>query len=199
MSKPILASLLAVLTLCACDKPNDPEPSRNWAALVAWDQASGDFLVDGRPAAVVKAWDFAKGPVEVQTPNAVSRHVAGEGLDVSSVAPDARLRIPLNLRGSEASLVVVRLTRVKAGAGWDGALYYVTRRHGEAPAFMSFPGDPAAPLAGVPVVLVYDMKDLPAGGGDWMRSMIEHVRLDLDKEAGGEVVIHQIALVREPI
>lgn len=199
MSKPILASLLAVLTLGACDKPNYPEPSRNWAASVAWDEASEGFLVDGRPAAVVKAWDFAKGPVQVEAENVVSRHVAGQGLDVSSVAPDAILRIPLNLRGSDASLVVVRLTRVKAGAGWDGALYYVTKRHGEVRAFVGYPGDPAAPPAGVPVVLVYDMEELPAGGGDWMKSTIEHIRLDLDNEAGGEVIIHQIALVREPI
>lgn len=199
MSKPILAGLLAVLALGACDKPNYPEPSRNWAALVAWDEVSEGFLVDGRPAAVVKAWNFAKDPAEVKTANAVSRHVAGQGLDVSSVAPDASLRIPLRLRGADASLVVVRLTRVRAGAGWDGALYYATKRHGEALTFMSFPVNPAAPSAGVPVVLVYDMEDLPAGGDDWMKSTIEHIRLDLDNEAGGEVIIHQIALVREPI
>lgn len=126
--------------------------------------------------------------------------MAGQGLLVSGVAPDPSVRIPLNLRGSDASLVVVRLTRVKATGDWDGALYYATARHGESPKFMNFPvhADTPPPI-GAPVVLIYDMDELSVGGDDWMKSTIERIRLDLDIEAGGEVIIHQVALVREPM
>lgn len=200
MSKSIVAVLLAALALTACDKPNYPEPLHDWAALVSWDEAGGQFLIKGRPSEVVQAWDFTRNPADVDLANATSRFVAGQGLLVSGVAPDPSVRIPLNLRGSDASLVVVRLTRVKATGDWDGALYYATARHGESPKFMNFPvhADTPPPI-GAPVVLIYDMDELSVGGDDWMKSTIERIRLDLDIEAGGEVIIHQVALVREPM
>lgn len=199
MSKPILAALLASLVLTACDKPNYPEPLRDWGALASWDDASGGFLIDGRPATAVKAWDFTRNPADAAPVNATARLVAGQGLVVLGVAPDPGLRAPLGLRGSDASLLLVRLTRVKATERWDGAVYYATKRHGETGKFMNVPLHADSPRVGTPVVLVYDMDALRAGGDDWMKSMIKHIRLDLDIAAGGEVVIHQIALVREPL
>lgn len=200
MSKSILAGLLAALTLTACDKPNYLPPLRDWTTLVTWDDVGGGLLVDGRPARVVKGWDFTREAAEVELLNATSRFVAGQGLVISGVAPDPGLRIPVNsLPGSGANLLVVRLTRLTAANEWDGAVYYATTQHQEAARFMNLPMDTAAPPTGVPVMLVYDMEELHAGGGDWMKSVIEHIRLDLDDGAGGEVVIHQIALVREPL
>lgn len=199
MSRCILAGLLAALALTACDKPNHPEPERDLASLVTWDAASQKLMLGEQPVRVVKSWDLSQAPVGLELLNASAKVIPGQGLLVSGVAPDPGLRLPTDgLRGSEASLLVVRLTRVKATANWDGAVYYATGQHPESARFMSGPADSVAPPTGVPVVLVYDMEALRAGGDDWMKSMIKHIRLDLDDGAGGEVLIHQVALVWEP-
>lgn len=200
MSRSILVGALAALALASCDKPNYPPAMRDWAALVTWDDAGEGLLIEGRPARIIKAWDFTRDAPDVELMNATSRFVAGQGLVVSGVAPDPGLRIRTDaMRGAEAPLLVVKLTRVKAAERWDGTVYYATAQHREAARFMNRPAGPAEPPTGVPVVLVYDMAALQAGGDDWLKSAIEHVRLDLDDQAGGEVIIHQVALVREPI
>ena len=200
MSRSILAGLLAALALTACDKPNYPEPERDWASLVKWDAASQTLMLGEQPARVVRSWDFSRAPVGLELLNATARLEPGKGLLVSGVAPDPGLRLQTDsLRGLEARLLVVRLTRLKTTAGWDGSIYYATGEHPESARFMKGPADPAAPPNGVPVVLVYDMGALRAGGDDWMKSMIKHIRLDLDDDAGGEVLIHQVALVWGPL
>lgn len=199
MSRLILAGLLAALALSACDKPNYPEPERDWASLVRWDAATQTLMLGEQPARLVKSWDFSQPPAGLELLNASAKVIPGQGLLVSGVAPDPGLRLPTDsLRGSEAALLVVRLTRVKATANWDGSVYYATGEHSESARFMSGPADSVAPSTAVPVVLVYDMEALRAGGDDWTKSMIKHIRLDLDDDAGGEVLIHQVALVRQP-
>ncbi len=200
MIRSISVGLLAALCLAACDKPNYPEPERDWDALVTWNAASGTLMFGVEPAKIVKAWDFSAAPVDVELRNATAKFLPGQGLLVSGVAPDPGLRLPVdNLRGSGASLLVVRLTRMKPTAGWDGTAYYATERHSESARFMNRSSHAVAPPTGVPVVLVYDMGSLLAGGDDWMKSMIKHIRLDLDDDAGGDVLLQQIALVREPL
>ena len=199
MSRSILGGLLAAFVLTACDKPNYPESERDLASLVKWGAASQTLMLGEKPARVMKSWDFSQAPIGLELLNAKAKLVPGQGLLVSGVASDPGLRLPTDgLRGSEASLLVVRLTRVKATANWDGAVYYATEQHPESARFMSRPAGSVVPPTGVPVVLVYDMESLRVGGDDWMKSMIKHIRLDLDDGAGGEVLIHQVALVWEP-
>jgi hypothetical protein len=200
MSKVFAAAALAASLLAACDKPNGPEPARDWSALVAWNETDGRFYVDGRPAGVVQSWDFRRGAAGFETVNAAQRPEAGQGLVIASTAPDPILRTPavLHVSGKDAPLVVVRLTRTKATEAWDGALYYSTKRHGETPDFMAYPARGSPPAAGSPALLVYDLGKPRVGGDDWTRSTIEQIRVDLDAGPGGEVVVHQIALIREP-
>lgn len=199
MNPATVSGVLAALALCGCDKPNEPQPRRDWGAAVAWDDAGRRFQIDGRPIETLAAWDFAAGPAGFQLANAGANHLPGRGLEVTATGPDPLIRSPkpLGLPGAKASLVIVRLTRVKATPRWDGSLHYSTDRHGETPGFMALPLAPP-PEAGRPTVLVYDMTAPLAGGRDWVRSKIDQVRIDLDEGAGGEVVIHQIALAREP-
>lgn len=193
------AAVLACLALAACDKPNGPEPARAWDKLVAWDEAEDRFQLGARPAGLVKLWDFERGATGFEAANARLTSLPGQGLGVVATAPDPFLRTPaaLSLSGASARLLVVRLTRLRATKAWDGALYYSTDLHGESPKFMTYPLN-GPPIAGSPTTLVYDLSDLRAGGRDWSRSTVEQIRLDLDTGSGGEVVVHQIALLREP-
>lgn len=192
------SALLACLALTACDKPNHPEPSRAWDRFIAWDEAEGRFQLGARPAALVKLWDFQHGMAGFEASNARLSSLPGQGLAVVATATDPFLRTPASLRlpGSSAQLLVVRLTRLRTTEAWDGALYYSTDRHGESPKFMAYPLN-GPPIGGSPTTLVYDLTALRAGGRDWGLSTVDQIRLDLDTGNGGEVVIHQIALLRD--
>ncbi|WP_312163479.1 hypothetical protein [Phenylobacterium sp.] len=200
MNRFLSAALLASLALGACDKPDPPEPTSPWAPLITWDDAGGRILLAGQPAHVVKSWDFRRGAAGFEAANADQRIEAGQGLVVAATAPDPVLRTPagLDVAGKDAPLVVVRLTRTRPTDAWDGALYYSTRRHGESPQFMTYPANGPPPMAGRTALLVYDLSNPRVGGRDWTRSIIEQVRVDLDAGAGGEVVVHQVALIGEP-
>jgi hypothetical protein len=92
----------------------------------------------------------------------------------------------------------VRLTRLAAGPGWAGELFYSTPAHGPTASRRGLPADPKTPLVNETVTLVYDMAQPGAGGGDWSRGTIDQLRLDTDDGAGGVFVIRQVAVVARP-
>lgn len=193
----IFALGAVILMLAACDKPNQPDPPRNWA--VAWSQENREFLFDGRPASVVRAWDFeASGEAEGFTPlDATMATVRGRGLILANGA-DPGLHSPDNLKidGKEAALLLVRLTRRQPTDRWDGSVFHQTRRHGESEEFAT--RLLVAPQTGAATMVIYPMASSSVSGRDWAGSQIRRLRIDLEA-SGGETVIHQIALVREPL
>lgn len=195
----IFAAAVIACTVSACDKPDRPEALDDWSKAAAWDGQARRFLLGGRPASVVRAWDFERdGQADGFAPiNAAMTPVAGRGLVLTN-GVDAGLRSPpgLKIEGREGALLMVRMTRSKPTTAWDGSVFYETPRHGETEAFMNRLS--SAPAAGAAIVIVYPMAHLVGGGDDWARSQIERLRIDLEA-AGGETVIHQIALVREPV
>lgn len=166
----------------------------------AWDEAAQAFTFRGKPLAAGRLWTF-----EDATDGFVGAHssvamVERAGLRVMQTAPDPYLRSPdsLHLHGSRYSLVLVRLSRVKSGGRWDGALSYRTADHAESAGFQTKPLRDVRPQVGETMINPYDMARLNQGGDDWTRSYIEQLRLDLDADPGGEFVIRQIAVVENP-
>lgn len=199
------------LTLAACDQPapwaraaQAPEPiqvAQNLRAqTVAWNDQADRFEINGAPLKSGRLWTF-DGTTEgfVLTGGDVLP-AAPVGMDVRNGAVDPMLRSPkgLELDGARYSLVLVRLTRTRAGAAWDGSIFYSTANHGEAGDFQAKPLAGADPGVNETVVLVYDMANPRRGGDDWTTSLIDQIRLDTDDQAGGEFTIHQIAVTENP-
>lgn len=206
---PILSA--AALILASCDEPAPwARPAKGPAApqapsnlrpqKVTWNEAAGAFEVGGRQLKAGRLWTFdgstegfvlAGGSVLPATPT---------GLAVRNVDFDPILRSPkgLELDGSRYSLALVRLTRHRPGAAWDGAIFYSTANHGESGDYRSKPVEGAAPGVNETVVLVYDMARPKKGGDDWVNSIIDSLRFDTDDQAGGAFTIHQIAVTENP-
>ncbi|WP_332773699.1 hypothetical protein [Phenylobacterium sp.] len=211
--KSILIPILSAtaLLLAGCDEPAPwarpakgppvaQAPTNLRAQKVAWNEAAGAFEVGGKPLKAGRLWTFdgstegfvlAGGSVLPATPM---------GLAVRNVDFDPILRSPkgLELDGNRYSLVLVRLTRHRPGAAWDGAIFYSTVNHGESGDFRSKPVEGAAPGVNETVVLVYDMAHPKKGGEDWINSVIDSLRIDTDDQAGGTFTIHQIAVTENP-
>ncbi len=212
--KSILIPALAAtaLVLAGCDEPapwarpaKPPQsaqaPSNLRPQKVTWNEAAGAFEVGGKLLRAGRTWTFdgstegfvlAGGSVLPATPM---------GLSVRNVDFDPVLRSPkgLELDGERYSLVLVRLTRHRPGAAWDGTLFYSTADgHAESGDFRAKPVEGAAPGVGETVVLVYDMARPKKGGDDWTRSIIDSLRIDTDDQAGGTFTIHQIAVTENP-
>ncbi|MDP2215362.1 hypothetical protein [Phenylobacterium sp.] len=219
---------LAILALCAalvsaCDNPRPREPqlepspqapnaktlppaSRSADGAMerpgsyAWDADAGAFTFNGQPLRAGRLWTF-----EGSTDGFVM--VGGEvlpaetrGLRLAARAYDPILRSPsgLALSGARFNHVLVRVTRLAPSTDWDGALHYVTADHSESADFMAQPFQGAAPEVDETVILAYDMRNLKAGGDDWASSVIESIRLDFDNGAGGEFLVHQVAITEPP-
>ncbi|MBA4010746.1 MAG: hypothetical protein C0481_02665 [Phenylobacterium sp.] len=198
------------LTLAACDQPAPwaraavaPEPvvvRSQRAQAVAWNDDGQRFEINGAPLKAGRLWTFdgstegfVVGGGEVLPANPI-------GMDLRNNGTDSMMRSPkgLALDGSRYSLVLVRLTRTRAGADWDGSIYYSTAGHGEAGEYHAKPRDGADPAVNETVVLVYDMANLKTGGDDWTNSLIDQIRVDTDEQAGGYFVVHQIAVTENP-
>lgn len=195
----LLALAIVAWTLASCDKPNEPEAAREWARTVSWREQDRQFLFDGRPASMVRVWDFEKaGEAEGFTAfNAKMTPVKGLGLVlVNSTDPGLRSPDDLKIKGREGALLLVRLTRRQPTPIWDGSVFHQTRWHGESEKFAN--RLPEGPETGAATVVVYAMTSSPKGGRDWATSEIKRLRIDLEAD-GGETVVHQIALVREPL
>lgn len=195
------ASLLAILALTACDVA--PAPAVQPAAAVrerpepvSWNPEAGGFDLAGKPLRAVKLWTF-DGSTEGFTAAGQVIPDNDIGLRLTLAAPPLRSPRGLAVDGSRYSTVLVRLTRLKAGGGWNGALYYSTPEHGESGAFFGKPLAGADPAVGETTILIYDMARLAAGGEDWTLSLVDQIRLDLEDRPGGEFLVRQVAIAEK--
>lgn len=118
---------------------------------------------------------------------------AADGMTVTNTAADPYIqRTGLSIPGSRLTRVVVDLTRTAnpTTAGWDGTLYYSTSGHAYAAGFTKTTA--SNPVLNVRTQLVFDMANLSTGGTDWINSVINGLRLDLDLNSGGAFKIHSI-------
>ncbi|MBC7166631.1 hypothetical protein [Phenylobacterium sp.] len=189
---------LAAAPLCACDKPDGPV--QPWRPRLEWRAPSRQILLDGAPLEAVKLWDFAGGPAGFTAEGGALSRRAGDGVVLRADTGDAKLRSPgdLAVPGIQANLVAVSLVRLRTAGAWDGALYYVTDRHGESARFMNLPTE-APPPESADAVLAYDMAAPQMGGRDWMGAVIRQIRWDAEAAAGGEVLVRQIVMARRPL
>lgn len=199
--------LLAVLSLAACEREaaspaaqaappaeTAAEP-RERAGPIRWNVGSGAFELAGRPLKATRLWTF-DGSSEGFTAGRSQVALAdGQGLVLTLVDPSVRSPTALEIEGWRYGLVLVRLTRLKVGGTWDGALYYASTTHGESAQFFAKPLSGADPAVNETTVLVYDMNRLAAGGDDWKNSLVDHIRIDLDGGAGGAFLVRQVAVV----
>lgn len=218
---PILA--LCALLLASCDEPRPREPKLNprpqpaddralppaarsaeaaseRPGPYAWDAAAGAFTFEGQPLRAGRLWTFEGSTDGFVMAGGEVAPAETNGLRLAARDFDPALRSPsgLALDGAQYSHVLVRVTRLAPASDWDGALHYVTANHPEAAGFMAKPIQGAEPKVNETVILAYDMRTPTMGGGDWVSSLIESLRLDFDDAAGGEFLIHQIAVTEPP-
>ncbi len=224
-SKPflIVALGLGLGLLAACDQPRPREPRLNPrpqpaddrhlppAALsmgaaverqgpYAWDAQAGVFTFNGQPLKAGRLWTFEGSTDGFVMAGGEVLPDEARGLRLAARAFDSVLRSPsgLALEGARFNHVLVRVTRLSQAPDWDGTLHYVTAAHPEAPGFMARPLQGAEPKVNETVILAYDMRHLTKGGEDWVASEIERIRLDFDDAAGGEFLVHQVAITEAP-
>jgi hypothetical protein len=208
----IAVALAAVLpALSACDQPAPwaraavaPEPIKFADNLrpqvIRWNEDAQRFEIEGAPLKAGRLWTFDGSTEGFVLTGGEALPAASFGLDVRNLQRDPMLRSPkgLGLDGSRYSLLLVRLTRTRAGADWDGAAFYSTPAHKESGEFQARPLAGGNPAVNETVVLVYDMANLTQGGDDWKSSLIDQIRLDTDDQAGGAFTIHQVAVTENP-
>lgn len=194
---------LALLGACDGAVSSPPAASARPPAVterpspVRWNPQESAFELAGRPLRAVKLWTFDGSTEGYTAPRSELIPAAAGGLQVSIVDPMVRSPSGLSVNGSNYSLVIVRLTRLKAGGGWNGALYYVTPEHGESGEFFGKPVLGADPKVGETAILVYDMARQTVGGEDWALSLIDQIRIDLEDRPGGQFLIQQIAIAEK--
>lgn len=205
MRRAVIAAtiLLALPPLSACGRSDQP-PQRmrmltggERPAPITWNGETGGFELAGKPLRTVRLWTFDGSTEGFTARESEVLPADGPGLHVRMRDPTLRSPRGLAIDGSVYSLVLVRLTRLKAGGAWDGALYYATPLHGESAQFFGKPLQGADPQVGETTLLIYDMRHPAAGGEDWRTAEIDQVRLDLEDKAGGEFLIHQVAIAEK--
>lgn len=194
----------AVLALGGCGRRDEGEPPRlrmlqgeERPAPIAWNGETGGFELAGKPLRTVKLWTFDGSTEGFTALKSEVLPAEGPGLHVRLRDPTLRSPRGLGIDGSVYSLVLVRLTRLKPGGGWDGALYYSTTLHGESGQFVGKPLQGADPAVAETTLLIYDMRRPVVGGEDWKTATIEQIRLDLEDRPGGEFLIHQVAIAEK--
>lgn len=198
--------LLASTTLSACDKSEQQAAASKAEAKAAnteragpirWNASAAVFEMNGAPMRTAKLWTFKE---STEGFAAVGSTLAPttDGLSVTVADPTLRSPKGLGLDGAKYRLVLVRLTRKAAGAGWNGALYYSTPGHPESGQYFGKPVIGADPAVNETTTMVYNMGQLVLGGGDWSESVIDQIRLDIEDKPGGAFVIHQVAIVQNP-
>lgn len=207
----IVGAAAVALALSACSQPapwaraaTAPEPvslvQNQRTQAIAWNDDAQRFELNGAPLKAGRLWTFDGSTEGFVAGGGEVLPAFPVGMDLRNGGPDSMLRSPkgLALDGSRYSLVLVRLTRTRAGAVWDGSIFYSTAAHGEAGEYQAKPRDGADPAVNETVVLVYDMAKLKRGGDDWTNSLIDQIRVDTDDQAGGGFVVHQIAVTENP-
>jgi len=209
----VLASLFCAAALAACDQPapRRPPPPRETAAEapagpareradpVAWNGETGAFEMGGKPLATLRAWTFDGSSDGFTLAGGEAALADPRGLRLTNVAADPALRTPsgLDVDGARYPLVIVRLTRLRAGGVWDGSLHYTTAAHGEAETFSARPIQGADPAVNETTTMVYDLSQA-AAAEDWAGARIDQIRIDTDDLAGGAFVVREVAVAAKP-
>ncbi|MDO8410619.1 MAG: hypothetical protein Q7S93_11240 [Phenylobacterium sp.] len=219
----LLAVLLASTLVAACDEPRSREQRLNprpaapdnlslpptvfsaEAAVerpgpFAWDPATKAFMWNGQPLRAARTWTFEGSTDGFVMGGGEVAPAEDGGLAIAAHVLDSAVRTPsgLALQGRRYTHVLVRATRLAGGTGWDGSLHYATEVHPESPQFRNRPFQGEAPEVNETVILAYDMSKPLTGGEDWTTSVIDRIRIDFDEAAGGEFVIHQVAITEPP-
>ena len=196
----------AALTLSACNKPATEAKAPAGPAVtavekagpVAWNATTGAFELNGAPLKTAKLWTFDGSTEGFTGVTSKVTPAPGQGLAVTIADPSLRSPKGLAIPGGQYSMVIVRITRTGAGEPWDGALYYTTASHPESIDFLGKATGKAKPGLNETVTLVYDMSRQATGGGDWLASSIDQIRLDIEDKPGGQFIIHQVAIAENP-
>ena len=219
----VLALIFTSAAMAACDEPRSREPKINprpsapdQLALpptalsaedpaerpgpFAWNPETKAFVWDGQPLRAARTWTFDGSTDGFVMAGGEVGPAEDGGLRVAARMFDSAIRTPsgLALQGRRYTHVLVRVTRLAGGAQWDGALHYVTEAHPESAQFTTKPVQGDKPEINETVILVYDMAKPLAGGEDWTTSVIDRIRIDFDDAAGGELLIHQVAITETP-
>ena len=175
-------------------------PIREVPGPITWDPAKGAFVFNGQPLRAEKVWTFEGATDGFTMSNGEVAPADGAGLSVDELGADSSLRTPrgLNVDGHTRSLVIIRATRVRPAAPFDGSVYYTTIAHGETAAFHGRPVAGQNPEVGETATLVFDMHRLSKGDLDWRNSIIDQVRIDLDDGPGGAFIVRQVAIALDP-
>lgn len=209
LTAAVLAAVLPALSACdqpapwarAAVAPEAPKVAENLRPqVVRWNDSAGRFEINGAPLKAGRLWTFDGSTEGFVLTGGEALPAPAVGLELRNLQVDPVLRSPrgLELNGGRYSLLLVRLTRTRAGADWDGAVFYSTVAHPESMEFQAKPIAGGNPAVGETVVLVYDMANLTRGGEDWKSSLIDQIRLDTDDQAGGAFTIHQVAVTENP-
>ncbi|MFN3521885.1 MAG: hypothetical protein ACK4YQ_06525 [Phenylobacterium sp.] len=211
---PALAAGVALL-LAGCDSagqrsadvaaeparlaPDGPPPAER-VQPIRWNETEERFELNGQPLKAAKLWTFDDSTEGFVVAGGEAGLTSGSGLSVILQQPDPILRTPsgLNVDGSVNTLVLVRLTRAAPGDLWSGAVHYTTEGHGESADYIAMPIQGADPAVNETTILVYDMSKLKRGGDDWTRSVIDQIRFDFEDAPGGEFLVRQVAIARDP-
>lgn len=211
-----LVLICAALLLSGCDRVGalfgakppektaapavDPNPPRERAGPVRWDEGFGAFWYKDAPFNAARLWRFDAGPQGFSGGGVELTAAPLQGLQVVNRLPDAQLRSPTGLAidGARFNMVLVRLTRLSDAPPWDGSLYWMTADHPEQDAFHTKPFLGAAPALNETVILAYDMAHPLKGGDDWTKSLIDQIRIDTDDGAGSRFRLREIAIVENP-
>lgn len=181
----------------AVERSFEGDPNASHAPPVAWDETQGRFTQSGRPLRTGDVWRF-DGTADHFTASTGARAqpLPNGGLLLSNDTYGSFVRSPaqLGVAGRDYPIVLVRLTRTKAGAGWAPTIYYQTDRHGESAQYFARVYRGKNPHVGETVTLVFDMSKLAGGSLDWTSSRIQQFRLQTDDQPGGEFTIHEVAL-----
>lgn len=100
----------------------------------------------------------------------------------------------LNLAGALYTRIRVQITR-RAGADWNGKLYYSTASHSFSSSYWAQAANPNIAV-GQSAIVEWDMANLSGGGSDWVDSTIQRIRMDLGAATGGSFDVDWIAVGR---
>jgi hypothetical protein len=201
----------SALALASCDQPKTAAPAASESPAgkvrpprapepISWNPELKAFVLDGKPLATAALWTFESGPEGFQGAGAEITPRAGGGVDVVGKVFDPIVRSPADLaiKGADYNTVLVRISRSKDTARWDGTLFWITESHGEKAGLETRPVRGGDPAVGETTLMVYDLAKPILGGDDWLKSTIKGLRLDLDDDAGGEFTLYQVAIVNVP-
>lgn len=115
------------------------------------------------------------------------------GLEVLATGADPQVRKgSLSIVGADNHFVTIEVTRLTAGATWDGRVLYTTAGHAESASFYKQIAATDVFTIGDRVMITLDMSALTVGGTDWTSSTITGLRLDLDATGTGSWKLNSV-------